>query len=129
MKYQLFAYYNDLQAHATGLLVGEYAYDLGRLAANAGVKVPLVSLDALLDDWAATNTQLQGLADRVFGAPALHEGYRLDLEAVEFAPFLARPGTIYAAGANYRDHVEAMARAFNMKLSLDPRSELSLIHI
>ena len=57
MKYQLFAYYNDLQAHATGLLVGEYAYDLGRLAANAGVKVPLVSLDALLDDWAATNTQ------------------------------------------------------------------------
>ncbi|MDN5518646.1 MULTISPECIES: fumarylacetoacetate hydrolase family protein [Pseudomonas] len=123
MKYQLFAYYNDLQAHATGLLVGEYAYDLGRLAANAGVKVPLVSLDALLDDWAATNTQLQGLADRVFGAPALHEGYRLDLEAVEFAPFLARPGTIYAAGANYRDHVEAMARAFNMKLSLDPRSE------
>ena len=82
MKYQLFAYYNDLQAHATGLLVGEYAYDLGRLAANAGVKVPLVSLDALLDDWAATNTQLQGLADRVFGAPALHEGYRLDLSLI-----------------------------------------------
>lgn len=123
MKYQLFAYYNDLQAQATGLLVGEYAYDLARLATSAGVKVPSVSLDALLDDWAATNTQLQALADSVFGAPALHEGYRLDLEAVEFAPFLARPGTIYAAGANYRDHVEAMARAFNMKLSLDPRSE------
>ena len=30
---------------------------------------------------------------------------------------------IYAAGANYRDHVEAMGRAFNMKLVLDPKAE------
>ena len=38
------------------------------------------------------------------------------------SPF-GRPGAIYAAGANYRDHVEAMGRAFNQKLVLDPKKE------
>lgn len=123
MKYQLFTYRTDVQSNATGLLVGEYAYDLGQLVATAGLELPTASIDTLLESWETSNPQLQKLAVAVFEAPALYESQRLDLATLHFAPFLERPGTIYCAGANYRDHVEAMARAFNMKLSLDPRSE------
>ncbi|NBA93658.1 fumarylacetoacetate hydrolase family protein [Pseudomonas sp. R5(2019)] len=123
MKYQLFTYRTDSRPSVTGLLVGEYAYDLDQLAADAGLGLPATSIDALLEDWETTHARLHDLAVSVFKAPPQNESARLDLESLQFAPFLQRPGTIYAAGANYRDHVEAMARAFNMKLSLDPRSE------
>lgn len=123
MKYQLFSYRTNTQAVGTGLLVEGYAYDLAQAQATAGFDLGVTSVDAILDQWDSINSQLQELATVVQQDQGRFAGAGVDIDTVQFAPFLQRPGTIYAAGANYRDHVEAMAKAFNMKLSLDPRSE------
>ncbi|MCY1355842.1 putative protein YisK [compost metagenome] len=123
MKYQLFTYLKDVRQSATGLLVGEYAYDLDQLVSTAGLALAATSIDALLECWEEANPQLQDLAMSVTETPERYSSDRLELDSLKLATPVQRPGTIYAAGANYRDHVEAMARAFNMKLSLDPRSE------
>ncbi|KAB0488400.1 MULTISPECIES: fumarylacetoacetate hydrolase family protein [Pseudomonas] len=123
MKYQLFAYQSDAVVPATGLLVGERAYDLGRAAKSASVDLQVIAIDGLLEDWAGANEQLQILADSIAANPSNFDAHLLDLQALELASPLQRPGTIYAAGANYRDHVAAMALAFNMNLSLDPRAD------
>ncbi|MFK3800208.1 MULTISPECIES: fumarylacetoacetate hydrolase family protein [unclassified Pseudomonas] len=123
MKYQLFAYQSDAAVPVTGMLIDNRAYDLSQLAATIAPELAGQALDALLEEWSSANEHLQALADRVGRHPAAFEDQALDLEMLEFAPPLQRPGAIYAAGANYRDHVAAMARAFNMNLSLDPRSE------
>ncbi|VVN79225.1 fumarylacetoacetate hydrolase family protein [Pseudomonas fluorescens] len=123
MKYQLFAYQSDTATPSTGLLLDGRAYDLGRAANAVFLDLPSVTIDGLLEDWKLSNEQLQTLAKEIADKPANFKAQLFDLGAVEFASPLQRPGTIYAAGANYRDHVEAMARAFNMNLSLDPRSD------
>lgn len=123
MKYQLFAYITGQAASRVGILVGGQAYDLDKLATAAALELPASSIDALLEQWSRANTRLQELAELVHGVPAQYSAAQLPLGELQMAPLLDRPGTIYGAGANYRDHVEAMARAFNMKLSLDPRSE------
>lgn len=123
MKYQLFAYQSDTSAPLTGLLVGDRAYDLSRAANAAFLDLPALTIDGLLEDWSRSNEQLQSLANEIADHPDNFKAHLLDLGALEFASPLQHPGTIYAAGANYRDHVEAMGRAFNMNLSLDPRSD------
>lgn len=123
MKYQLFAYITGQAANRVGVLVGAQAYDLDKLAAAAALELPASSIDALLEQWPRANARLQELAGLVHEVPAQYSAAQLPLGELQMAPLLDRPGTIYGAGANYRDHVEAMARAFNMKLSLDPRSE------
>jgi 2-keto-4-pentenoate hydratase/2-oxohepta-3-ene-1,7-dioic acid hydratase in catechol pathway len=123
MKYQLFAYQSDAAAPLTGLLVGAQAYDLSRAANAVFLDLPALTIDGLLEDWSRSNEQLQSLANEIADHPGNFKAQLLDLGALEFASPLQHPGTIYAAGANYRDHVEAMGRAFNMNLSLDPRSD------
>ncbi|SER73412.1 2-keto-4-pentenoate hydratase/2-oxohepta-3-ene-1,7-dioic acid hydratase (catechol pathway) [Pseudomonas sp. NFACC02] len=123
MKYQLFAYQSNLSVPATGVLIDGRAYDLSPVALAASLALSDMAIDALLEDWSHANEQLQALTDRIVGDPAAFQAEVLDLETLEWAPPLQRPGAIYAAGANYRDHVAAMARAFNMNLSLDPRSD------
>jgi 2-keto-4-pentenoate hydratase/2-oxohepta-3-ene-1,7-dioic acid hydratase in catechol pathway len=123
MKYQLFAYQSEAPVPATGVLINERGYDLNHAAIAASLDLPAVGIDALLEDWAHANEQLQALADRIAKDPSAFQAGELDLEQLELAPPLQRPGAVYAAGANYRDHVAAMARAFNMNLSLDPRSD------
>lgn len=122
MKFQLFAYRSDT-AVTTGLLVGDRAYDLINAAKTAEVVLPAVTIEGLLEDWEHSNLQLQALVASIVNNPDSFDGHLLDLATRELASPLQRPGTIYAAGANYRDHVEAMARAFNMNLSVDPRSD------
>ncbi|MDR9752489.1 fumarylacetoacetate hydrolase family protein [Pseudomonas sp. SZMC_28357] len=123
MKYQLFAYRTDSAIPATGLRVNDQAYDLLGVATSAQVELAVLTIDGLLENWTRANEQLQALAEGISNNPAGFDDHRLDLDALELSTPLQRPGTIYAAGANYRDHVAAMGRAFNMKLSLDPRSD------
>ncbi|UUZ71143.1 fumarylacetoacetate hydrolase family protein [Polaromonas sp. P1(28)-8] len=81
------------------------------------------SIDELLEHWAESHALLRNIATRLTSDPEAYESWLLDAKHIYFHAPLARPGVIYAAGANYRDHVEAMGRAFNMKLVLDPKSE------
>lgn len=124
MKYQLFTYADANGAAGTGIAVRQQCYNLTALAALAA-KDSLAgkSVQDLLQDWSAAHTQLAALAQDMAQHSAQFEPYRLPAQGWSFLPPVANPGAIYAAGANYRDHVEAMARAFNMKLVLDPKKE------
>lgn len=121
MKYQLFHYRTDGDVVRTGMAVATHSYDLATVAGNDAIVA--WSIDAMLDDWSAACAKLEALAAEVSMNPSRAAAAALDREKISFAPPLVRPGVIYAAGANYRDHVAAMSKAFNMKLSLDPKSE------
>lgn len=107
MKYQLFNFSGPDSDSRLGMRVGNGHYDLGT-----------GTIDALLEDWGNSREVLERLAVAKAGTAS-----DLDPDAIEFFPPLARPGVIYGAGANYRDHVIAMAKAFDMALAADPKKE------
>jgi 2-keto-4-pentenoate hydratase/2-oxohepta-3-ene-1,7-dioic acid hydratase in catechol pathway len=94
-------------------------YDLAAVAGD--LDIGSAGIDALLEDWARSHDLLLSAARRI-GASADRKP-TLNADRIALLPPLSRPGVIYAAGANYRDHVEAMSRAFRMKLVLDPKAE------
>lgn len=119
MKYQLFSYQGPEGNGRAGIAVDGSLYDLSEAMGYGAQR--WASVDELLDDWANASQRLRALAisigdDDVGFANAA-------LQQPRFLPPLSRCGVIYAAGANYRDHVEAMARAMNMNLVPDPKSQ------
>jgi 2-keto-4-pentenoate hydratase/2-oxohepta-3-ene-1,7-dioic acid hydratase in catechol pathway len=123
-KYQIFTYTNGDGLPRTGMRVGDRMVDLATVvgALDFGF-VGSVGIDTLLEDWARSHGLLLVVADRIASGAGSDRMPALDADRITFLPALLRPGAIYAAGANYRDHVEAMSRAFNMKLVLDPKAE------
>lgn len=121
MKFQLFAYAAADGAAGTGIAIDQRLYPLGGLA--AGMPFAGLSIMQLLQDWQQLEPVLTTLATAVAEQPDSVVGLMLDAAGVTFLPPVFEPGAIYGAGANYRDHVEAMARAFNMNLVLDPKAE------
>ncbi len=119
MKYQLFNYFKDGATVAPGILVGDAAYDLQGASSPAAN----VTLDEILERWEEANLWLSSLAKDITGWPQSYIAHEIKPTKLRYAPLLTRPGTIYGAGANYRDHVEAMAKALNMNLCADPKSE------
>lgn len=125
MKYQLFSYHASNASPAAGIAIGERSYNLLKAAWLAGNDALYhgARVDILLEDWDAARIHLADLVSAITETPnAFHEAELNEGDFV-YLPPIARPGVIYAAGANYRDHVEAMGRAFNMKLVLDPQKE------
>lgn len=118
-KYQLFAYRTD-RRQGRGIAADGRHYDLDLAASMLGVRrLPGSTIDDLLVAWDAASALLDKVADKLTKKGA----QELAMDEVRFLPPLASPGVIYGAGANYRDHVEAMARALNMNLVLDPKAE------
>lgn len=118
MKYQVFTYCEPGGGARPGILVDEVLYDLRSLLEPA--RLPWLCIDDLLCDWDEAGAALRRLVKELAGNAAAQV---LDRDTIQFLAPLTRCGVIYAAGANYRDHVEAMSRAFNMKLVLDPKAE------
>jgi 2-keto-4-pentenoate hydratase/2-oxohepta-3-ene-1,7-dioic acid hydratase in catechol pathway len=119
MKFQLFNYFKDGTTVAPGMMVGDSAYDL-QSACSAGGSI---NLDEILERWEETKVWLSTLAKDISGWPQGYADHEIPSSKIRYAPLLSRPGTIYGAGANYRDHVEAMAKALNMNLCTDPKRE------
>jgi len=107
MKYQLFNFTETDGNRRVGVNFGGKHIDLG-----AG------TIDDLLENW----DESQALIER-FVAEKADGATGMNVETIQFLPPLYRPGVIYGAGANYRDHVVAMARAFNMELAADPKRD------
>lgn len=123
MKYQLFSYQAPNGPEA-GIAVGDAIYSLrGAQIASDGIDPPNLTLDALLQDWSTSHGKLSALVEKIATQPERFAARRLDAAHVRFLPPLLNPGVIYAAGANYRDHVEAMSKATGAKLILDPKAE------
>jgi 2-keto-4-pentenoate hydratase/2-oxohepta-3-ene-1,7-dioic acid hydratase in catechol pathway len=121
MKYQLFTYADKNGAAGTGIAVNQQLFDLAGVAAGSAEAGK--SVMALLEHWDQAHIQLLAIAEGVAGAPDRHVSHRLSADAITFLPPVPQAGVIYCAGANYRDHVEAMSRALNHKLVVDPKAE------
>ncbi|AQV94159.1 2-keto-4-pentenoate hydratase [Cupriavidus necator] len=107
MKYQLFSFEGPDGFPQLGVNVGGKHMHLG-----AGL------IDDLLRDWHGAQQRIACfVAEQAGDAPAMAPA------GIRFLPPLRQPGVIYGAGANYRDHVVAMARAFNMALTVDPKGD------
>lgn len=123
MQYQLFSYLRG-GTPRSGLVVVQQWFDLGGLALQAEhPELVALSVDDLLREWDDSHVRLRRLARLVGADPGVFAQHRLDEPKIELLTPQLQPGAIYGAGANYRDHVEAMSRAFNMKLVLDPKAE------
>jgi 2-keto-4-pentenoate hydratase/2-oxohepta-3-ene-1,7-dioic acid hydratase in catechol pathway len=124
MEYKLFSYLSDDGEIRPGIVVDGKHYDLHTVAGMLDCDLsPDTTLDDLIDDWAKSHETLTKLAAALPAGTPRFEMLARDAASIQFRPPLQRAGAIYGAGANYRDHVEAMSRAFNMNLVLDPRSE------
>jgi len=94
----------------SGIQVGEAIFDIAK-----GLNQPdLTSSEAIFRRWKETKNLLSALADSSPTAALVGRG------ATIAAP-IANPGAIYCAGANYRDHIEEMAKRSGTK-PLDPRA-------
>lgn len=119
MKYQLFTYGGTGGDELPGIAVDGQLYDLRAALGEAGSR--WASVDDLLLEWAQASEVLRGLAAGIARNGAAFSGWLL--QDPRFLAPLTHCGVVYAAGANYRDHVEAMAKAMNMSLVVDPKSQ------
>jgi 2-keto-4-pentenoate hydratase/2-oxohepta-3-ene-1,7-dioic acid hydratase in catechol pathway len=78
---------------------------------------------AILDSWDLFHPRLRLLAQHVRSRDAKLETNALS--GVTLLPPVMYPGTIFCAGANYKDHVREMSRALNLPEEPDPH-ELGL---
>jgi 2-keto-4-pentenoate hydratase/2-oxohepta-3-ene-1,7-dioic acid hydratase in catechol pathway len=123
LKYQLFSY-EKVGESRSGILVNGHWLDLNAAAQIAG-EADIVgrSVDDCLIAWSASRESLRKIARAVERDSQAFQNAVLDGDNLTLQAPLTRPGVLYCAGANYRDHVEAMSKAFNMKLVLDPKAE------
>jgi 2-keto-4-pentenoate hydratase/2-oxohepta-3-ene-1,7-dioic acid hydratase in catechol pathway len=106
--------YETGEGPRAGMMCGGSAFDV----AGATGEARYSSVLGILADW--------DRAKDVLGAFAAGSGPSragaLDPSKLRLLAPLPQPGTIYCAGANYRDHVEEMARAQNIKPEPDPHT-------
>lgn len=110
MNYRLIQYRDASHKPAMGIIVA------GRCYALDGPP-----FRELLQSWETTTRDLATrAADIQSGKPVSRE---LNIDDLSLMAPVPEEATIYGAGANYRDHVDAMARALKMNLTLDPKSD------
>ena len=91
--------------------VAGVAYDL------ADVRPATPTVLDVLNDWAAAHPDLRALA----AAPQARAAFRgRPVESLQYMAPVLYPNAIYCAGANYKDHVAEMARAFKLPMEPDP---------
>ena len=91
--------------------IGDAAYDL------AAVRPATPTVLSALEDWAAASADLRALA----ASAARLAGFSgTALDQLSYLPPVLYPNAIYCAGANYKDHMAEMARAFNLPPAPDP---------
>jgi 2-keto-4-pentenoate hydratase/2-oxohepta-3-ene-1,7-dioic acid hydratase in catechol pathway len=113
MSYKLLSYQVGRGARA-GVLIGETVYDAAKLTNRSAY----ASVLGVLEDWSRANRLLAQAARRLGAGKSRARGVPLR-RARLLAPVLY-PGALYCAGANYRDHMEEMARVSNSPPERDP---------
>ena len=124
-SYRLATYARSDGVARAGIVVDQRVVDVERAFA---VAAPLSSgsassVLAILENWSQLAPRLRRLAwdIRAGALPSIGR----DLSHVKLLPPVMYPGTIFCAGANYKDHVREMSRALNLPEEPDPH-ELGL---
>ena len=104
--------YDAGEGSRAGIVVNGRVFDV---AACSGHKDG-DSVSVLLADWETAKARLSALAASVGALPSRSLG------GVKLLAPVDRPGAIYCAGANYKDHVLEMARAQNIAPEPDPHA-------
>ncbi len=118
MTYRLLSYQAGRGARA-GVLIADTVFDAAKVTGNPAYAGVL----GVLEDWGRARRLLAQAAKRIAAGTGRAKGMPLR-RARLLAPVLY-PGAIFCAGANYRDHMEEMARVQNLPLEKDPH-ELGL---
>ncbi|SDH25222.1 2-keto-4-pentenoate hydratase/2-oxohepta-3-ene-1,7-dioic acid hydratase (catechol pathway) [Paraburkholderia steynii] len=122
MKYQLFSYSLDGFGRQIGISIGSGLYSLKSCAVACDTAVVGdQTFDQIIAGWSTFGPKLTEMVDDLYRGKA-EQIKPLDASTVSFLPLFDTPGIIYGAGANYKDHVEAMAKAFNMNLETNPKA-------
>ena len=107
MSYALLSHQTDAGPRA-GLLIGARIHD----AAAATGESADSTLLGILDDWQRAEDRLRSAAGRI--AAGNDASGSTDLASARLLAPVLHPGAIYAAGANFLDHVREMERAQGM---------------
>jgi 2-keto-4-pentenoate hydratase/2-oxohepta-3-ene-1,7-dioic acid hydratase in catechol pathway len=106
--------YATAEGPRAGIICGERTFDV---AAVTGEK-RYDSIMGVLADWRKAKSALKKAAAAIGSGKTRKK----DLGKVRLLAPIPMPGTIYCAGANYRDHVLEMARAQNIQPEPDPHT-------
>lgn len=117
MTYKLLSY--QASRARAGVLVGDTVYDAAKVTGEPAYS----SVLGVLGGWSKAKRLLAQAAKRIAAGKGRAKGVPLK-RARLLAPVLY-PGAIFCAGANYRDHMEEMARVQNLPPDKDPH-ELGL---
>jgi 2-keto-4-pentenoate hydratase/2-oxohepta-3-ene-1,7-dioic acid hydratase in catechol pathway len=104
-----------------GIVVDDHLLDVSEaLSGSAAQGTDTCSLSVLevLQRWGDIHPRLQAIARQVRAGRIQSTGR--PLSGVKLGAPILYPGTIFCAGANYRDHVEEMSRALNLPPEPDP---------
>ena len=119
-SYRLASYADADGVARAGIVVDERIVDVAHtLGADAGERPGSTpSVMAILERWQQCSPKLQRLAQTVRAATSHRPGRPLS-EVKLLAPVMY-PGTVFCAGANYKDHVKEMSQALKLPQEPDP---------
>lgn len=121
-SYRLASYGAPDGSPRAGIVVDEQVIEVSAALVGTGAQTLAssgASVLGVLQRWAEMHPRLQDIARRSRGGDLAQETRALSNTRL-LAPILY-PGTIFCAGANYRDHVVEMTKALNMPMEPDPR--------
>ena len=119
-SYRLATYADADGVARAGIVIDERIVDAAHvLGAGAGDRPGSApSVMAILEHWQQCSPKLQQLAQSVRAATS-HARGRPVSEVKLLAPVMY-PGTVFCAGANYKDHVKEMSQALKLPQEPDP---------
>ena len=120
-SYRLASYVRGNDGPRAGMVVDDALLDVGDMLAKSAVKSPGTSptqVLQVLEKWQQLHPLLQQAARDTRGGKA--GGSAIPVRGVRFLAPILYPGTIFCAGANYRDHVAEMSKAMKLPAEPDP---------
>lgn len=126
-SYRLATYAGADGEPRAGLVVDDSVIDAATALARDGVvrSDSMASVLGLLSVWDEVHPRFKDIARdaRAHGGEKRARGAAYETQALSSVTLLAPilfPGSIFCAGANYRDHVEEMSKALNLPQEPDP---------
>jgi 2-keto-4-pentenoate hydratase/2-oxohepta-3-ene-1,7-dioic acid hydratase in catechol pathway len=120
-SYRLATYVRGNDEPRAGIVVDDALLDVGALLAKGARKssgtLPTQVLQ-VLEKWQQLHPLLQQAARDARSGKAGADA--IPVRDVRFLAPILYPGTIFCAGANYRDHVAEMSKAMNLPVEPDP---------